>query len=188
MIKQRDKLREAVWPVRKSVEREFLSDDKGYRYTYARKHSIRIAHEITSTTSPGYPNYHKEKEMACVVALLHDVPEMVEEVSVDSLRKRYESIKEFSDYFSRDEIDEIFLALSCITRGKIEDSSDYMRRLQENRLAAIVKVYDITDNLRACFRTGTRKGLVERYTKALRTLSDSLITEGQACVDIGNGD
>lgn len=174
-----ESLGELICLIRRDLERVFMPDDKGEEYEYARHHSLRLCGQITWTDSPGYPFTYQEKSRACVVALLHDVVEMTE-YSVDDLRKRYESMEEFSEFFEKEDFDEIFSALAVLRRWSLETYSEYIDRVKCDKLAAIVKVYDITDNIRTCFRTGTRKSLIDRYTKALKTLSKTFFVEGQA--------
>lgn len=176
-----ESLSELICFIRGDLERVFMPDDKGEEYRYARKHSLRICDQITLTSSPGYPSTFQEESRACVVALLHDVAEMTE-YSVDDLRNWYERVEEFSEFFEKEDFDAIFSALTVLRRWPLETYSEYIDRVKCDKLAAIVKVYDITDNIRTCFRTGTRKSLIDRYTKALKTLSEAFSVEGQAAI------
>lgn len=176
-----DSLSELICLIRGDLERVFMPNDKGEEYKYARNHSLRVCDQITWTNSPGYPFTFQEESRACVVSLLHAVVEMTE-YSVDDLRKRYESMEEFSEFFEKEDFDEIFSALAVLRRWPLETYSEYIDRVKFDKLAAIVKVYDITDNIRTCFRTGTRKSLIDRYIKALKTLSEAFFVEGQAAI------
>ena len=73
-----------------------------------------------------------QNEDEVIVALLHDVVEDTE-VSLDDLR---------DCGFSEEIID----AVDCMTKRKNEEYDIYLQRVKSNKLARIVKQYDMTHN------------------------------------------
>ena len=102
-----------------------------------------------------------EEAKAKVVALLHDVVED-SDITLNDLREEgFDS--------------EIIETVACLTKDAHEDYTDYILRIKHNRLARLVKLADLQDNLNAnrlqtlqpndCLR-------MERYLKAKKILTE----------------
>lgn len=97
-------------------------------------------------------------EVECCVALLHDVCEDSEFVSIGDVH-----------YFFGDEI---AAAVEAITRKKGEQYSEYICRVEKNEIARRVKLIDLehnTDPQRVAMYN-TSPGQLKRYQNAMRRL------------------
>jgi len=112
------------------------------------------------------------REPAMVVAALHDALE-------DAPKKfgRYPRRRLVALGFS----DAVCYAVLAITRGKREDYlRDYIPRVCANRLASLVKLADLDDNLNRAIEgesAAAYVSLTERYWKARHMVSAALLTE-----------
>lgn len=98
-----------------------------------------------------------------IVAMLHDVIEDTE-ITAEELRK---------EGFSEAMIE----AVSCLTHRDGEDYMDYVDRICENKLAAKVKLADLTDNMnisRIPHPTEKDFARVEKYQKAKERIEQAL--------------
>lgn len=106
----------------------------------------------------GHECRHKSKAYA--VALLHDI---VEDgyATFEELQQRFD--------LNAEQID----ALKAITRRNEERYFDYIQRVKQNRIAKIVKLADLQDNISRCAKDlPNRWGLIRRYAKAYGILID----------------
>jgi len=109
--------------------------------------------------------YVSSKHDAYIVGLLHDIVEDTE-VSMDDIHKRFEN--------------RIAEAVEAITHKPNEPYAQYMKRVEHNRLATIVKMADLLDNMnpKRCVRIKSERDfirvaevLLPRYAKAYRRLA-----------------
>jgi len=110
------------------------------------KHPLRVAKAVIGV---------KEK----IVAVLHDILEDTP-IKEDQLKRTFSK--------------EIVEAVRVLTHRKEEQYRDYIRRIAENRLATLVKIADLQDNLDPRRDLGNRPEDVERrarYQKALNFLN-----------------
>lgn len=114
-------------------------------------HAWRVAENATEYSSD---------DRIYIVALLHDV---VEDgyTTFENLQKMYDLDAEQMD------------ALDAITRRNGERYFDYIQRVKQNRIAKIVKLADLQDNISRCAKDlPNRWGLLRRYAKAYGILID----------------
>ncbi len=95
---------------------------------------------------------NSEDSLAEIVAILHDV---VEDSNV--------SLEEIEEDFGK----QISQAVDAMTRRNKESYSDYIKRLSENRLAKIVKVCDLIENLTNSYVNSGYEHLRIRYKSSL---------------------
>lgn len=131
-------------------------------YTY--NHTLRVFNSISK---------HYINNEDCIVtklkiiALLHDVIEDTD-YTIEMLKEMY--YNDFIWVLSYTSIIEIFDALNVITRKTNETYIDYINNIKQNKLATIVKVLDLEDNLFNCF-IEHNSSLTNRYIKALTILT-----------------
>lgn len=107
------------------------------------EHTERIH---ASLVDDGFTDIHIQ-----MVALLHDVVED-SDVTVEDIREKYGC--------------EVAKSVKAITRQESETYYEYIRRVREDSVARIVKIYDIIDNLMGR-ESPPRRGLQKRYRRAL---------------------
>lgn len=104
-----------------------------------------------------------QDEIACTVALLHDVVE-----DTDT------TFEELSEKFP----DEVIEALRFLTRTKDTPYLEYVKNIKKNKIATAVKLKDLEHNMDKARMRLThisdekRKSLVDRYTKAVQILTE----------------
>lgn len=102
-------------------------------------------------------------EIACTVALLHDVVE-----DTDT------TFEELSEKFP----DEVIEALRFLTRTKDTPYLEYIKNIKKNKIATAVKLKDLEHNMDKARMSLThisdekRKRLFDRYTKAVQVLTE----------------
>lgn len=104
-----------------------------------------------------------QDEIACTVALLHDV---VEDTDTN--------FEELSEKFP----DEVIEALRFLTRTKDTPYLEYVKNIKKNKIATAVKLKDLEHNMDKARMRLThisdekRKSLFDRYTKAVQILTE----------------
>lgn len=104
-----------------------------------------------------------QDEIACTVALLHDVVE-----DTDT------TFEELSEKFP----DEVIEALRFLTRTKDTPYLEYVKNIKKNKIATAVKLKDLEHNMDKARMRLThisdekRKSLFDRYTKAVQILTE----------------
>ena len=104
-----------------------------------------------------------QDEIACTVALLHDVVE-----DTDT------TFEELSEKFP----DEVIEALRSLTRTKDTPYLEYVKNIKKNKIATAVKLKDLEHNMDKARMSLThisdekRKSLFDRYTKAVQILTE----------------
>lgn len=104
-----------------------------------------------------------QDEIACTVALLHDVVE-----DTDT------TFEELSEKFP----DEVIEALRFLTRTKDTPYLEYVKNIRKNKIATAVKLKDLEHNMDKARMSLThisdekRKRLYDRYTKAVQILTE----------------
>ena len=104
-----------------------------------------------------------QDEIACTVALLHDVVE-----DTDT------TFEELSEKFP----DEVIEALRFLTRTKDTPYLEYVKNIKKNKIATAVKLKDLEHNMDKARMSLThisdekRKSLFDRYTKAVQILTE----------------
>lgn len=104
-----------------------------------------------------------QDEIACTVALLHDVVE-----DTDT------TFEELSEKFP----DEVIEALRFLTRTKDTPYLEYVKNIRKNKIATAVKLKDLEHNMDKARMSLThisdekRKRLFDRYTKAVQILTE----------------
>lgn len=104
-----------------------------------------------------------QDEIACTVALLHDVVE-----DTDT------TFEELSEKFP----DEVIEALRFLTRTKDTPYLEYVKNIKKNKIATAVKLKDLEHNMNKARMSLThisdekRKSLFDRYTKAVQILTE----------------
>lgn len=104
-----------------------------------------------------------QDEIACTVALLHDVVE-----DTDT------TFEELSEKFP----DEVIEALRFLTRTKDTPYLEYVKDIKKNKIATAVKLKDLEHNMDKARMSLThisdekRKSLFDRYTKAVQILTE----------------
>lgn len=104
-----------------------------------------------------------QDEIACTVALLHDVVE-----DTDT------TFEELSEKFP----DEVIEALRFLTRTKDTPYLEYVKNIKKNKIATAVKLKDLEHNMDKARMSLThisdekRKRLFDRYTKAVQILTE----------------
>ena len=104
-----------------------------------------------------------QDEIACTVALLHDVVE-----DTDT------TFEELSEKFP----DEVIEALRFLTRTKDTPYLEYVKNIRKNKIATAVKLKDLEHNMDKARMNLThisdekRKRLFDRYTKAVQILTE----------------
>lgn len=104
-----------------------------------------------------------QDEIACTVALLHDVVE-----DTDT------TFEELSEKFP----DEVIEALRFLTRTKDTPYLEYVKNIKKNKIATAVKLKDLEHNMEKARMRLThisdkkRKSLFDRYTKAVQILTE----------------
>lgn len=102
-------------------------------------------------------------EIACTVALLHDVVE-----DTDT------TLEELSEKFP----DEVIEALRFLTRTKDTPYLEYVKNIKKNKIATAVKLKDLEHNMDKARMSLThvsdekQKCLYDRYTKAVQILTE----------------
>ena len=131
-------------------------------YTY--NHTLRVYNSV----SKHYANNEDGIVVKLkIIALLHDVIEDTK-YDIEILKEMY--YNDLIWIFYSTSIDEIFEALNAITRKTSETYKEYINRVKQNKLASIVKVLDLEDNLFNCF-IEHNSSLANRYIKALTILT-----------------
>lgn len=104
-----------------------------------------------------------QDEIACTVALLHDVVE-----DTDT------TFEELSEKFP----DEVIEALRFLTRTKDTPYLEFVKNIKKNKIATAVKLKDLEHNMDKARMSLThisdekRKSLFDRYTKAVQILTE----------------
>jgi (p)ppGpp synthase/HD superfamily hydrolase len=98
-----------------------------------------------------------QDETQMIVALLHDV---VEDSAIGL------------DYIRREFGDEIADAVDHLTRREEETYPEFIRRAQQNRIAAQVKLIDVVDHLRQEEAANLKDSLRNRYRAAYKELTN----------------
>lgn len=104
-----------------------------------------------------------QDEIACTVALLHDVVE-----DTDT------TFEELSEKFP----DEVIEALRFLTRTKDTPYLEYVKNIKKNKIATAVKLKDLEHNMDKARMSLThisdekRKSLFDRHTKAVQILTE----------------
>lgn len=104
-----------------------------------------------------------QDEIACTVALLHDVVE-----DTDT------TFEELSEKFP----DEVIEALRFLTRTKDTPYLEYVKNIRKNKIATAVKLKDLEHNMDKARMSLTHisdeklKRLYDRYTKAVQILTE----------------
>ena len=104
-----------------------------------------------------------QDEIACTVALLHDVVE-----DTDT------TFEELSEKFP----DEVIEALRFLTRTKDTPYLEYVKNIKKNKIATAVKLKDLEHNMDKARMSLTHisdekpKSLFDRYTKAVQILTE----------------
>ncbi len=103
-----------------------------------------------------------ETEEEKIVALLHDIVEDIEGITLDTLRQMGYSEK-------------IVKAVDAMTKRKGEDYEDYLKRVKQNPIARKVKLADIEHNMDLSrIENPTEKDyerIEKKYKKALKLLN-----------------
>lgn len=103
-----------------------------------------------------------ETEEEKIVALLHDIVEDIEGITLDTLRQMGYSEK-------------IVKAVDAMTKRKGEDYEDYLKRVKQNPIARKVKLADIKHNMDLSrIENPTEKDyerIEKKYKKALKLLN-----------------
>ena len=103
-----------------------------------------------------------ETEEEKIVALLHDIVEDIEGITLDTLRQMGYSEK-------------IIQAVDSMTKRKGEDYEDYLKRVKQNPIARKVKLADIEHNMDLSrIENPTEKDyerIEKKYKKALKILN-----------------
>ncbi len=121
-------------------------------------HPLRVALRIASSNI-------KEKEPLIIIALLHDVLEEVEENYREPLER------EIHVTFGK----EIFERVLLLTREEGEDYFEYLDRVKKDKLAAIVKYFDVLDNLQSLPSNWSKEKIekkLKEWKTALRVLGE----------------
>ena len=142
------------------IEKKFdgKTDKCGDPYVF---HLYRVA----KTASNSEWLTETEKYEICKIGLLHDILEDTD-TTVDELKTL--------DYISDTVID----AVVTLTRTKEETYNEYIERVSKNRLATLVKLHDLKDNMDITRYTNFKDisiSLLERYHKAYNFLFKQLI-------------
>jgi len=105
-----------------------------------------------------------------IVAVLHDAVEDSEELSIDGIR--FDTRTYIVDSISKRCVDAILL----LTKTDGVTYNDYINRVCENRLAAVVKKADIAHNLSRLhnLKPEDRTRLAKKYTSAMELLQKVL--------------
>lgn len=130
-------------------------------YTY--NHTLRVYNSVLNHYTSGEFSTKLQ-----IVALFHDVVEDTKYTIAD-LKEMY--FNDFIEFFGEEFIDKVIDAILVITRYKDETYKDYIYRVKTNKLASIVKVLDLEDNLFNCF-IENNSSLANRYIKALEILNN----------------
>lgn len=140
-------------------------------------HSLRVGYIFWKQ----YLNsLHSGKEIklffhAAIVAVLHDV---IEDCSVFGYDLKYFKLRGFSE--------EVLEALQLLTKKRQHSYSEYIDCISKNKLATIVKIEDIKDNIQNIQELPTTMNKQEherylhkreKYTKSLDKLTKSLADE-----------
>lgn len=143
------------------IEKKFdgKTDKCGDPYVF---HLYRVA-EAASNSKYIWLTETEEHE-AYKIGLLHDILEDTD-TTVDELKTL--------DYISNTVID----AVVALTRSKEETYNEYIERVGNNRLATVVKLHDLKDNMDITRYTDFKDislSLLERYHKAYNYLFKQL--------------
>lgn len=136
--------------------------DKGGNPYYL--HLIDVMNGVWSTFDHGETDYDY-----LIVAILHDYLE-----DVDNSES---TILHFHHMFGDDVVD----AIVAITKTKDEKRSAYLKRVCDNKIACLVKYYDIKDNMRLDrLKEITKKDIVRNviYSSNLEVIKSRLIEYG----------
>lgn len=122
-------------------------------------HAKRMGENFTRHPST-FPYGAEPAEPAKVLSILHDVIEDSDaEIEWDSPSIRLGGLR-------LDIPRHLAEALDAITRRDGEVYADYIERVREDRLAALVKFHDLSDHLKYAGPAKLPESLIKRYTKA----------------------